>query len=138
MSGTITANQYFEFGGLRIDLSKVNTIFKLSLLANGPVQIELTNQIGGARVILNCPESGSFLSALDAYRESLKPKYQFKDGWYVCRLYGPNPKNCSTWLRYFRNDVAYGVDGRRKGDAENYTEVISIEDQPPIPDSLRD
>lgn len=128
------ASQYFEFGGIRIDLSKVQTVISLSVTRSGPIQIELTNQIGGSRVVLTYPESGKFADALEAYRESLKPKPKpkpkYPDGWYVVDF----KDGATSHLRYFKGDVGYHHDGIRSiSNVEYYRNRARTDFQPPPP-----
>lgn len=118
------ANQFFEYEGLRIDLSKVKSYIPLSAMYSDPLQVDL----GMGSLIVLGQNSSDFIKAYTAYRESLKPKYQFKDGWYWCGFYGVKPS-----LRYVKDDKSYSDEGSiASSDATKYEVMrpFSPEDVP--------
>lgn len=125
MSGTITANQFFENGGLRIDLDKVQGFE--DIVSDPAAFIRLD----GVGIYVGELTLDKIKRAHEAYRESLKPKYQLKDGWYICDL-GENVGNRYV-LRYFEKDVSYSANGDSQMWAGAYDWSVIVDYQPPRP-----
>lgn len=130
------ANQFFEVGGLRIDLSKVASHSYCSSGGQpcGSVDVGLIG-FGFGHISLPPPIGKQFLEAMEAYRESLKPKYQFKDGWYICQVVPDG----NPYLRYIRNDIGYDADGtKRMRYVKDYATVVELDVSPPPPSKFED
>jgi len=124
------ANQFFEVSGLRIDLSKVAKLVPLS----SALRIDTGCTTGEIQLLVFDGVRAGFLAALEAYRESLKPKYQFKDGWYICdRGQNISPR---LVLRYIHSDAAYSPVGHMQAPAKSYDSLTPLDVSPPKPELI--
>lgn len=122
------ASQFFEYAGVRIDLAEVEGFEKI---VSHPVAFLRTR---GGGIYVGSLTRDKINAALDAYRESLKPKYQFKDGWYIFEFNGIHPHV----LRYVKDDVAYDASGCYADKATNYVRFTRVDFQPPPLDKFED